>query len=96
MANLSIVLRENENFENFLKTQRTRSNLRKIPLLDLKKFILKVDTWNAGNPSNLIVKIAIYNTLNGRKVSSYLVGLNQNDDVVIGGGGNGDGPPHYR
>ena len=67
-----------------------------ITLDDLTKHRRKISSWNRRNPNNKIVKLGMYSTLQNNKITTNLVGLNSSNDIVLGGGGAGEGPPFYR
>ncbi len=99
MAELVDIINGNTAFKGFLtsegKTIDTTSPP-EISLIELATFRAKITRWNARNPTNKIVKIGFYTVLVGTKVTTHLVGLDAAGRPVRGGGGVGEGPPHYR
>jgi hypothetical protein len=93
---LGTIIAYHDAFSTFLSSSGKDEHIRKIDLDDFARFLSKVLTWNKDNSTDQITKIGIYNTLNPTNdVRSYLVGLNDAGEPVIGGGGGGDGPPFH-
>lgn len=96
------IMTRNTRFKNFLIAQSKVNEQVNIPLSELKTLISQIDTWNLRpdvTVGNKVAKIAVVNGLFGNptnKVTSYLVGLNDADIIIIGGGGTLESPPHYK
>lgn len=96
------IMTRNTRFKNFLTAQSKVNNQINIPLSELKTMISDIETWNLRvdvTVDNKITKIAVINGLFGsptNKVISYLVGVNNADRIIIGGGGTLESPPHYK
>ena len=96
------IMTRNTRFKNFLIAQSKVNEQVNVPLSEIKTLISDMDAWNLRadvTADNRITKIAIVNGLFGsptNKVTSYLVGVNNANRIIIGGGGTLESPPHYK
>lgn len=95
------IMTRNTRFKNFLTTHGKGNDQVNIPLTELKTLLNAIDNWNLRidvTPENKITKIGIINGLINatNKVNSYLVGVNNANQIIIGGGGTLESPPHYK
>jgi hypothetical protein len=99
---LSTIDAQHTAYVSFLTSTGKSEHIREIDVENLSDFLNSVSVWNSdiNNADLQIVRIGIYNTLreleSGQKlINSYLVGLDEDGVLVIGGGAGNDGPPHH-
>ena len=79
-------------FLSFLSSSSKTETIRTISLVELTAFRRKITQWNRVPGHTKITQIAVYPTLGGNNVTTYLIGLDASGNVVIGGGAGGGVP----
>jgi hypothetical protein len=91
---------QHSEYVDFITTAGKVEHIREMDPEDLQGFLDSVTAWNAdeANHDNQMCRIGIYNTLrildSGQQlINAYLVGLDSDGVLVLGGGGGGPVPP---
>ena len=91
------IMAQNKAFIDFLSADGKSNETLQISLNELTKFRRKITAFNRRTTGKKIEKIGCFTTLDStNKVTTYLVGTDSKGNIVLAGGGIGDGPPFYK